>query len=95
MTTKKHDIKNIKEVIDAAFESVEVYKELSKDGRLDFSDAITLGSRLVSDAAFRAVYTKAIEGIDLLDDEAKDIDLAKAGELVTYIIAKIQVMVKK
>lgn len=93
-TTKKHDIKNIKEVIDAAFESIEVYKELSKGG-LDFSDAITLGSRLVSDAAFRAVYTKAIEGIDLLDDEAKDIDLAEVGELVTYMIAKIQIMMVK
>lgn len=91
---KKHDVRNIKELIDAAFESVEVYKELSKDG-LDFSDAITLGSKLVSDARFRGVYTKAIEGIDLVDDEAKEIDLAEVGELVTYIIAKIQVMVKK
>lgn len=94
MSEKKLDVRNILEVIDAAFESLDVYFELGKDG-LDFSDAITLGSRLVSDAAFRAVYTKAIEGIDLLDDEAKDIDLAEVGLIVTHVISKIQMLQAK
>lgn len=90
----KLDVRNIKEVLDAAFESIDVYKELAKDG-LDISDAVALGSKLVTDEKFRSVYTKAIEGIDQLDDEARDIDLAEVGELVTYLIAKIQLMMKK
>ena len=86
---EKMSVENIKEVLDAAFESVEVYQELAKDG-LNWSDAIELGSKLVSDEKFRSVYTKAIEGADKIPAEAKDIDLAEVGELVTYIIAKVQ-----
>jgi hypothetical protein len=92
--SEKLDVKNLKEVIDAAFESIKVYKDLAADG-LDWSDAIQLGSKLINDEAFRSVYSKAIEGIDKLDDEAKDIDLAEAGELITYIIAKVQQLGKK
>lgn len=86
---EKIGVKNIIECIDAAFESIKVYKELSLDG-LDWSDAIELGSKLIKDEKFRGVYAKAIEGIDKLPAEGKDIDIAEVGLLVTHVISKIQ-----
>ncbi len=86
---EKIGVENIIECIDAAFESIEVYKELAVDG-LDWSDAVKLGSKFINDGKFRAVYTKAIEGIDKIPAEAKEIDITEVGRLVTHIIAKIQ-----
>jgi len=89
---EKLDIKNIIEVLDAAFESVDLYKELKSDGKLDWSDAAAVGSKLVTDAKFREIYTKAVDGLDKIPAEAKDIDLDEAGLLITYLIGKIKAL---
>jgi hypothetical protein len=53
----------------------------AKDG-LDLSDAVALGSKLVSDSAFRDALVEGVKGIDQVPAELKDIAASEALELL-------------
>jgi hypothetical protein len=53
----------------------------AKDG-LDLSDAVALGSKLVSDEKFREVLVEGVKGIDQVPAELKDIAASEALELL-------------
>jgi hypothetical protein len=53
----------------------------AKDG-LDLSDAVALGSKLVSDEKFREALVEGVKGIDQVPAELKDIAASEALELV-------------
>ena len=53
----------------------------AKDG-LDLSDAVTLGSKLVSDEKFREALVEGVKGIDQVPAELKDIAASEALELL-------------
>jgi len=55
--------------------------ELAKDG-LDLSDAVALGSKLVSDEKFREALVEGVKGIDQVPAELKDIAASEALELL-------------
>jgi hypothetical protein len=53
----------------------------AKDG-LDLSDAVALGSKLVSDEKFREILVEGVKGIDQVPAELKDIAASEALELL-------------
>lgn len=53
----------------------------AKDG-LDLSDAVALGSKLVSDEKFREALFEGVKGIDQVPAELKDIAASEALELL-------------
>jgi hypothetical protein len=53
----------------------------AKDG-LDLGDAVALGSKLVSDSAFRDALVEGVKGIDQVPAELKDIAASEALELL-------------
>ena len=53
----------------------------AKDG-LDLSDAVALGSKLVSDEKFRDAVVEGVKGIDQVPAELKDIAASEALELL-------------
>jgi hypothetical protein len=53
----------------------------AKDG-LDLSDAVALGSKLVSDEKFREALVEGVKGIDQVPAELKDIAASEALELL-------------
>ena len=53
----------------------------AKDG-LDLSDAVALGSKLVSDEKFREALVEGVKGIDQVPAELKDIAASEAFELL-------------
>jgi len=53
----------------------------AKDG-LDLSDAVALGSKLVSDEKFRDALLEGVKGIDQVPAELKDITASEALELL-------------
>lgn len=84
-------IEETKEAVKAIAELLVVVKELAKDG-IDLSDAVALGSKLVSDEPFRTALVKAVEGAGKIPEEIKDLDAAEVGELLGVIAG---VLVKK
>jgi hypothetical protein len=62
---------------------------LAKDG-LAFTDAIALGSKLVSDEKFRDKLVKGVKGSDKVLGELKDIDASEAVELLGAVYATLQ-----
>jgi len=53
----------------------------AKDG-LDLGDAVALGSKRVSDSAFRDALVEGVKGIDQVPAELKDIAASEALELL-------------
>ena len=53
----------------------------AKDG-LDLSDAVALGSKLVSDEKFREALVEGVKGLDQVPAELKDIAASEALELL-------------
>jgi hypothetical protein len=86
--SEKLSVKETKEVLVAGMEvGVFVCKRLSDGAGVD--DFLAVLDKLKNDAEFKAVLEKAWEGKEKIPAEAKDIDLAEAGELaitaVTYV----------
>jgi len=77
-------IQETKEAIQGIAELLVVIKELAKDG-IDLSDAVALGSKVVSDEAFRGALVKAVQGAQHIPAEVKDLDAAEVGELLGVI----------
>lgn len=77
-------IQETKEAIKGIAELLVVVKDLAKDG-IDLSDAVALGSKIVSDEAFRGALIKAVQGAQNIPAEVKDLDAAEVGELLGVI----------
>jgi hypothetical protein len=77
-------IQETKEAIKGIAELLVVVKDLAKDG-IDLSDAVALGSKIVSDEAFRGALIKAVQGAQNIPAEIKDLDAAEVGELLGVI----------
>ena len=77
-------IEETKEAIKGIAELLVVVKDLAKDG-IDLSDAVALGSKIVSDEAFRGALVKAVQGAQNIPAEIKDLDAAEVGELLGVI----------
>jgi len=75
------DVKETKQALVALVILGKAVAELAKDG-LDLSDAVSLGSKLVSDAAFRDALVEGVKGIDKVREEIKDIAASEALELL-------------
>ena len=76
------EVKNIKEVL-AAVEALGVAaKQVMKDGKVDLTDlAVVLGLFQKAD-----VFVKAVEGVQEIPAEVKDIDGAEAQELLAALM---------
>ena len=77
-------IEETKEAIKGIAELLVVVKDLAKDG-IDLSDAVALGSKIVSDEEFRGALVKAVQGAQNIPAEVKDLDAAEVGELLGVI----------
>ena len=77
-------IQETKEAIKGIAELLVVVKDLAKDG-IDLSDAVALGSKIVSDEAFRSALVNAVQGAQNIPAEIKDLDAAEVGELLGVI----------
>ncbi len=76
-------VQNIEEVL-SAIELLGVSaKEVMKDGKVDLTD-LAVVMKLATQAS---VFTKAVEGIDQVIPEAKDIDAEEAKVLVAKLFA--------
>ena len=77
-------IEETKEAIKGIAELLVVVKDLAKDG-IDLSDAVALGSKIVSDEKFRSALVNAVQGAQNIPAEIKDLDAAEVGELLGVI----------
>jgi hypothetical protein len=75
------DVKETKEALIALVVLGKAIAELAKDG-LDLSDAMALGSKLVSDDKFRTTLVDGASGLDKLGPELKDLAASEALELL-------------
>lgn len=78
---KTMDIKNTKEVLDLAFTLGGVYKNAMTDGKLALDDLAYL-------MAVVPKFQPAVEDINMVIDELKDLSTAEAQELLAYAKAK-------
>ena len=65
-----------------------------KDG-VQLDDAVALGSALLVDGEFKRLVQAGYVGAELIDDEFKDFNLAKALELVQAIPELVAILQKK
>lgn len=82
-------IEETKEALVALIELGLEVVALSKDG-IDLSDAVALGSKIVSDEKFRDKLVKGVKGSDKVLGELKDIEAAEAVELLGAVYAALQ-----
>ena len=82
-------IEETKEALVALIELGLEIVSLSKDG-LDFTDAVALGSKIVSDEKFRDKLVRGVKGADKVLGELKDIEPAEAVELLGAVYAALQ-----
>lgn len=75
------DVKETKQALIALVVLGKAVAAAAKDG-LDLSDALALGSKLVSDAAFRDALVEGVKGLDKVPEEIKDIAASEALELL-------------
>lgn len=83
------EIKESKEAVIALVALGKVVAKLAADG-LDMSDAVALGSKLISDADFRGKLTAGLQGLDKVVPELKDIAASEALELIEAIVHEIK-----
>lgn len=76
-------VKEILEFIEGLKELILVGKAVMKDGKVDMSDLAALSVLLGKQEKLVAAFT----GLSELKDEAKDIDLAEAQQVVMALIA--------
>ena len=75
------DVKETKQVLVAFVLLGKTIALAAKDG-LDLSDAVALGSKLVSDEKFREALVEGVKGLDQVPAELKDIAASEALELL-------------
>jgi hypothetical protein len=75
------DVAQTKQVLVALVLLGKTIAAAAKDG-LDLSDAVALGSKLVSDEKFREALVEGVKGIDQVPVELKDIAASEALELL-------------
>lgn len=75
------DVKETKQALIALIVLGKAVAVAAKDG-LDLGDAVSLGSKLVSDAAFRDALVEGVKGLDKVPEEIKDIAASEALELL-------------
>ena len=75
------DVKETKQALVALVLLGKTIAAAAKDG-LDLSDAVALGSKLVSDEKFREALVEGVKGIDQVPAELKDIAASEALELL-------------
>lgn len=75
------DVKETKQVLVALVLLGKTIALAAKDG-LDLSDAMALGSKLVSDEKFREALVEGVKGLDQVPAELKDIAASEALELL-------------
>ena len=75
------DVKETKQTLVALVLLGKTIALAAKDG-LDLSDAVALGSKLVSDEKFREALVEGVKGIDQVPAELKDIAASEALELL-------------
>ena len=75
------DVKETKQALVALVLLGKAVAAAAKDG-LDLSDAVALGSKLVSDEKFREALVEGVKGLDQVPAELKDIAASEALELL-------------
>jgi hypothetical protein len=75
------DVKESKEALVALVILGKAVAALAKDG-LDLGDAVSLGSKLVSDEKFRTALVEGVKGLDKVGPELKDLAASEALELL-------------
>lgn len=83
------EVKESKEALVAFAAIGKVVVDLAKDG-IDFSDAVALGSKLISDSTFRSKVIIGVQGSDKIVDELKDLAASEALELFEAIINELK-----
>jgi hypothetical protein len=75
------DVQQTKQALVALIKLGKTVADLAKDG-LDLSDAVALGSKLVSDEKFRDLLVEGVKGAGEIPAEIKDIAASEALELL-------------
>lgn len=83
------DVKESKEAVVALLALGKVVAGLAKDG-IDLGDAVALGSKIVSDEAFRAKLVAGVQGLDKIAPELKDLAASEALELLGAIYEELK-----
>lgn len=85
---KKHDIKNIKEVLALMFAVAgPIIRETQKDG-FQFTDLLSF----IGDKHFQECILPAMTDIGKIPEEIKDFEWSESAELVAFIVSEIQKM---
>jgi hypothetical protein len=87
MIEEKVGIKESKEAIDGAVELSKFVISRAKDG-IGIDDASALVMKLLADEAFKAKLQSAVEGIQLVPAEFKDLDFSEGVELGVFAAGK-------
>lgn len=76
-------IKEMLELIEGLKQLLLVGKAVMKDGKIDMSDLVHLSGLMAKQAELVAAF----QGLSELKEEAKDIDLAEAQEVILALLA--------
>jgi hypothetical protein len=76
-------VKEILELIEGLKQLVLVGKAVMKDGKIDMSDLVHLSALMSKQAELVAAF----QGLAELKEEAKDIDLAEAQQVILALLA--------
>lgn len=80
----KQGITELKEVVDFAIDAMGAVKEIAADGKLGLSD---IGAVI----KLAKMASPAIQGIDKVPAELKDLSPEEATQLVAHVVAKLAV----
>jgi hypothetical protein len=83
------DIKESKEAFIAVAALGVLVAKLAKDG-LDLSDAVALGSKIVSDASFRGKLVAGAQGLEKIVPELKDLAASEIIEIFEAMLHEIK-----
>lgn len=82
-----HGIKETKEACEALIK-LGTFVAIRAKGGLDMADMTALLEKL-KDEEFMAVVKAGVEGIDKVDDEVKDMNMAEGLELAGFVVPKL------
>jgi hypothetical protein len=83
------DIKESKEAFIAVAALGVLVAKLAKDG-LDLSDAVALGSKIISDAGFREKLVAGAQGLEKIVPELKDLAASEIIEIFEAMLHEIK-----
>ena len=83
------DVKESKEAFVAVAALGVAVAKLAKDG-LDLSDAVALGSKIISDEKFRAKLVAGAQGLDKVGPEMKDLAASEIIEIFEALLNEIK-----